>query len=92
MSYVLIEFRDHLTRFGYRYFMDYLLLNSGEVSVKEEGKNEGLIDRNLNKKLIEDLIATIYSVSGQHYGCRSAKFWKIRNCVKQAVEKEEKSC
>jgi putative resolvase len=64
MSYVLIEFRDRLTRFGYRYFMDYLLLKGGEVSVKEEGKNEGLIDRNLNKKLIEDLIATIYSVSG----------------------------
>jgi predicted site-specific integrase-resolvase len=32
----LIEFRDRLTRFGYRYVADYLLLNGIEVTVKEE--------------------------------------------------------
>lgn len=82
MSYFLIEFRDRLTRFGYRYIIDYLLLNGVEVSVKEEGKNEGLRDDDLNKELIEDLIAIIYPFLGKYYGCRSAKFREIRNCVK----------
>jgi predicted site-specific integrase-resolvase len=36
MSHVLIEFRDRLTRFDYRYVADYLLLNGIEVTVKEE--------------------------------------------------------
>ncbi len=81
-----------MTRFGYRYIIDYLLLNGVEVSAKEERKNEGLIDEDLNKELIKDLITIIYSFSGKYYSYRSAKFREIRNCVKLAVEKEEKSC
>ncbi|MHA2298915.1 MAG: hypothetical protein ACXAEU_10325 [Candidatus Hodarchaeales archaeon] len=46
-------------------------------------------DGDLNKELVEDLIAIIYSFSGKLYGRRSAKFRKLRRCVKQVVEMEE---
>jgi len=87
MSHVLIEFRDRLTRFGYRFITDYFLLNGIEVIVKEEEDKESLKDSDLNKELVDDLIAIIHSFSGRLYGRRSAEFRKIKRCIKQAAEK-----
>lgn len=88
MNYVLIEFRDRLTRSGYRYITDYLLLNGVEVFVKENETKQGLTDEDLNTELVEDPIAIISSFSGKLYDPRSAQFRKLRQCAQQIGEKK----
>ncbi|MFX0095287.1 MAG: IS607 family transposase [Candidatus Hodarchaeota archaeon] len=89
MDYVLIEFRERLARYGYRYIRDYLASNEVEILVKEADEKVEGRDEDLNKELVEDLISIIYSFSGKLYGRRSAKFRELRRCVEQAHQSEE---
>lgn len=88
MDYVLVEFRDRLARYGYRYIQDYLASNEVDILVKESDKKAEARDEDLNKELVEDLISIIYSFSGKLYGRRSATFRKLRRCVEQAQKTE----
>ena len=85
MTTVLIEFRDRLTRFGYRYVTDYLAAYGVEVMVTTLFTAQTANDQALNQELVEDLIAIIYSFSGKLYGRRSAHFRKLRRCVKEVL-------
>jgi putative resolvase len=85
MSAILIESRDRLTRFGYRYVRDYLAASGVEVIVTNSLTSQPATDQALNQELVEDLIAIIYSFSGKLYGRRSARFRKLRRCVKEVL-------
>ena len=91
MTKVLIEFPDRLARAGRHYIIEYLALNNVEVVIKDESENHLKQDKDLNKELVDDLMAIIYSFSGKLYGRRSAKFRKLKKCVQQTM-KEENSC
>jgi len=84
---VLIEFRDRLTRFGYRYVYDYLALCGVEVLVKEESSPKDQ-NKDYHQEQVDDLIAIIYSYSGKLYGRRSAKFRNLKLCVQQILVEE----
>ncbi|MHA2273511.1 MAG: IS607 family transposase [Candidatus Hodarchaeales archaeon] len=85
MTTVLIEFRDRLTRFGYRYVTDYLAAYGVEVIVTTPLTAQNANDQALNQELVDDLIAIIYSFSGKLYGRCSAHFRKLRRCVKKVL-------
>lgn len=84
-SHILIEFRDRLTRFGYKYIEAYLTLTGVEILVKEETGTLPTTKSVLSKELNEDLITIINSFSGKLYGSKSARFRKLRRCVKATV-------
>jgi len=88
LIYILIEFRDRLTRFGYRYLGAYLALAGVELLVKEENNARPTDESELNTEHIEDLVAIIYSFSAKLYGRRSARFRKLRRCVKATITPE----
>jgi putative resolvase len=85
MTAVLIKFRDCLTRFGYRYVSEYLAASGVEVIVTPPLSSHNATDQALNQELVEDLIAIIYSFSGKLYGRRSARFRRLRRCVKEVL-------
>jgi excisionase family DNA binding protein len=89
IKYIVVEFRDRLTRFGYRYVTAYLAAYGVEVLVKEPIAPKGTSDHVLNQELVEDLIAIIYSFSGKLDGRRSAHFRRLRRCVKTALPPAE---
>jgi len=67
-SVVLINYKDRLTRLGYKYLQQYL----SEFGVKIKYLNE-LADKSPESDMVEDLVAIIHSFSGKLYGLRSSK-------------------
>ncbi len=67
-SYVIVNFKDRLTRFGFRYLEEYL----GEFNVNIIAVNK-LENKALETELVEDLVSIIQSFSGRLYGMRSHK-------------------
>jgi putative resolvase len=67
-SYVIVNFKDRLTRFGFWYLEEYL----GEFNVKIIAVNK-LENKALETELVEDLVSIIQSFSGRLYGMRSHK-------------------
>jgi putative resolvase len=64
-SVILINYRDRLTRFGYKYLEKYL----SEFNVKIICVNK-LEDKTPESELVEDLVAIIHSFSGKLYRMR----------------------
>ncbi|TFF89658.1 MAG: IS607 family transposase [Promethearchaeota archaeon] len=64
-STVLINFKDRLTRFGYKYLEKYL----SEFKVKIICVNR-LDDKTPESELVEDLVAIVHSFSGKLYRMR----------------------
>jgi len=64
-STVLINFKDRLTRFGYK----YLEKNFSEFNVKIIPVNR-LDDKSPENELVEDLVTISHSFSGKLYGMR----------------------
>jgi predicted site-specific integrase-resolvase len=63
-----------------------MLAASGvEVIVTKSLNSQIPTDQALNQEFIEDLIGIIYSFSGKLYGRRSARFRKLRRCVKEVL-------
>ena len=91
VDYVLVEFQDRLTRFGFRYLSAVLAAYGIEVHVKEQTMKNHEKEGDLNKELVEDLLAIIYSFSGKLYGRRSAKFRQLKRCVAHVTQTEEET-
>lgn len=89
MTSVLIEFPDRFVRYGRRYITEYLALNGVDVVIKDESAKYLKQDRDMNKDLVKDLMAIIYSFSGKLYGQQSAKFRNLKKCVHQAMNEED---
>ncbi len=60
---VIINYKDRLTRFGFRYLEEYL--NEFNVKIMTINKLE---DKALETELVEDLVSIIQSFSGRLYG------------------------
>ena len=67
-STIFINFKDRLTRFGFKYLEAYL----SEFNVKIACVNE-LDDKTPESELVEDLVAIVHSFSGKLYRMRRAE-------------------
>ena len=67
-STVLLNFKDRLTRFGYKYIENYL----SEFNVRIICVNR-LEDKTPESELVEDLVAIVHSFSGKLYRMRRTK-------------------
>ncbi len=65
---ILINFKDRLTRFGYKYIEKYL----SEFNVKMIFINK-LDDKTPESELVEDLVAIVHSFSGKLYRMRQTE-------------------
>lgn len=66
-SVLLIEYKDRLARFGYKYIEKYVQEFGSEIQVVEE------VEKDDEKELVEDLIAITTSFSARIYGKRDDK-------------------
>ena len=65
-TYLIIENKDRLTRFGFNYIKKLLNKLNKEIIVINETDND-------NEDLIKDLVSIIYSFSARMYGLRRRK-------------------
>ena len=80
VNLLIIEYKDRLARFGYKYLEKYCQSQDVEIIVLE---NQERTD--LNKEMIEDMISIITSFSARIYGRRGSK--KVRETI-TCLEKE----
>jgi predicted site-specific integrase-resolvase len=78
---VVVEYKDRLARFGYRYLEQYITDFGAEVDVLEDQGVNG----NTHEELVKDLLAIVTSFSARIYGARGAK---VVQRVKQALQDE----
>ncbi len=64
-SLILVNYKDRLTRFGYKYVKKYL----SEFGVRIHYLNK-LDEKAPESEMVEDLVAIIRSFSGKLYGIR----------------------
>ncbi|TXT62702.1 MAG: hypothetical protein BAJALOKI1v1_870003 [Promethearchaeota archaeon] len=73
-SIIFINFKDRLTRFGFKYLEAYLSeLNVSIVCVNE------LDDKRPESELVEDLVTIVHSFSGKLYLMRRARILETKN-------------
>lgn len=68
VNYLIIEYKDRLARFGYKYLEEYCKSHDVEVIVLENQE-----EKDLNKEMVEDMISIITSFSARIYGKRGGK-------------------
>ncbi|MEA3254952.1 MAG: IS607 family transposase [Candidatus Altiarchaeota archaeon] len=78
LDIVLVEFRDRLTRFGFRYLERYANTFGVAIEVVEKRKV-----KQPQEELADDLIAIITSFASRLYGLRSQKFKKVKKILKE---------
>jgi predicted site-specific integrase-resolvase len=81
MTRIVVEHKDRLTRFGFRYLETLLQTQGRTIEVMDATEND-------REDLITDLVAIVYSFTVRLYGQRRAKH-KTDVLVKQ-LESEEK--
>lgn len=74
---VVIEFKDRLARFGFRYIEQYLTAFNVFIDIVD-GKEA----KSAQQELVDDMLAILASFSARLYGQRSKKF---RRKVKEAI-------
>lgn len=83
-SLVIVEYKDHLARFGYVYLERYISDFGGQIIVIEEK------EVNEQQELVEDLIAITTSFSARIYGKRGGRVAKkLADTIKQEVSTDE---
>ena len=78
----MVEYKDRLARFGYRYLERYIAAFGAVVDVLEDQAVNG----NTHEELVKDLIAIVTSFSARIYGARGASVVKR---VKKALQDED---
>jgi putative resolvase len=79
---VVVEYKDRLARFGYRYLEQYITDFGAGVDVLEDQAVNG----NTHEELVKDLLAIVTSFSARIYGARGAR---VVQRVKQALQDED---
>jgi predicted site-specific integrase-resolvase len=82
VNVVVIECKDRLARFGYRYLERYIADFGAQLEIVEEERVNG----NSHEELVKDLIAIVTSFSARIYGARGASVVKR---VKKALQDED---
>ena len=67
IDYLVIEYKDRLARFGYRYLEQYCQSHGVEIIKLEEQET------NINEEMVQDMMSIITSFSARMYGRRGAK-------------------
>jgi len=77
---VVVEYKDRLTRFGFRYLERYFASHGVRIEVVN-----GEEPKDAHQELVEDLIALVSSFAGKFYGIGSHKYEKVVEGVKQLI-------
>ncbi len=77
IPYLIIEFEDRLTRFGFEYIKALLDEYGVQIIITENRETKDKM-----QELVEDLITIITSFTARIYGASSQKFKKIREILK----------
>jgi len=77
IPYLIVEFEDRLTRFGFEYIKALLSEYGVQIIVAENRETKDKM-----QELVEDLITIITSFTARIYGARSQKFKKIQEILK----------
>jgi putative resolvase len=80
---IVVEHKDRLTRFGFRYLETLLELQGRTIEVVNVAEND-------KEDLIADLVAIVYSFTARLYGQRRAKRKTERIAQELQTEEEEK--
>ena len=80
---LVLEHKDRLTRFGFRYLETLLELQGRTIEVVNVAEND-------KEDLIADLVAIVYSFTARLYGQRRAKGKTERIAQELQTEEEEK--
>lgn len=80
---LLVEYKDRLARFGYRYIEQDLQAYGIEICLIDE------TEKNDEEELVEDLIAIVTSFSARIYGKRGGK--KVTNHMKSVLKNNPKN-
>jgi len=76
---IFINYKDRLTRFGYRYLETVCLESGVQICVvSEETKDKGV-----QEELLEDMMALIAGFSGKLYGMRSRNKKELRKKIEE---------
>ena len=81
ITQIVVEHKDRLTRFGFRYLETLLELQGRAIEV-------GKLDENHREDLLADLVSIVYSFATRLYGPRRAKR-KTEAFVKQLKAEED---
>jgi predicted site-specific integrase-resolvase len=81
---IVIEHKDRLTRFGFRYLETLLEVQGRTIEVVNEADND-------EEDLIADLVAIVYSFTARLYGQRRAKRKAERIVQELQAEEQEKT-
>lgn len=68
VNYLIIEYKDRLARFGYKYLEEYFKAHNVEVITLEQQQK-----KDLDAEMVEDMISIITSFSARIYGARGGK-------------------
>jgi putative resolvase len=81
MTRIVVEHKDRLTRFGFRYLETLLELSGRHIEVVNLAEND-------REDLLADLVAIVYSLAARLYGQRRAKR-KTEAIVKQLQKADD---
>lgn len=68
VSYLIVEYKDRLAIFGYKYLERYCQSHNVEIIILDNQE-----EKDLNKEMVEDMISIITSFSARIYGRRGGK-------------------
>jgi excisionase family DNA binding protein len=68
VNYLIIEYKDRLARFGYKYLEKYCKSHNVEIIVLDNQE-----EKDLTKEMVEDMISIITSFSARIYGKRGGE-------------------
>jgi len=80
---IVVEHKDRLTRFGFRYLETLLEVQGRSIEVVNQAENE-------KEDLIADLVAIVYSFTARLYGQRRAKR-KTERIARELQSEEEQN-
>ena len=77
---LIVEFKDRLTRFGFKYLEAVVESFGGKLEVAEADEC-----KDATQELVEDMISIVTSFCARLYGIRSQKFQEIVGALRNAV-------
>jgi len=80
---LIVEFKDRLARFGFRYLQAIVESYGGRIEIVEDD-----VDKDAMQELVEDMISVVTSFCARLYGLRSKKFQKVKEALINALRED----
>jgi predicted site-specific integrase-resolvase len=83
---IVVEHKDRLTRFGFNYIDQFLLMQGRKLEV--------IFPSDTDNELVDDFISVITSMCSRIYGRRNSKrvASQVKKCIEKAMEKPDEDC